>query len=51
MKAQNLNRRQAHWSISKKEENLVEVLNYSNWTAFSRNTVGNQDLPRVVSLL
>ena len=48
MKAQNLNRRQAHWLISEKGENLVEVLNYSNWITFSRNTVGDQDPPRVV---
>ena len=51
MKVQNLNRRQAHWLISEKGENLVEVLNYSNWTTFSRNTVGDQDPTRVVSYI
>ena len=38
-------------SMSKEGENLVGVPNYPNWTTFSRNTISNQDLSRVVSYI
>ena len=37
--------------LSKEEELLVGVPNYSNWLTFFRNTSNDHDSPRVVSYI